>query len=136
MSASSRLATGQGGAREYWRGISHRIFGGLLLDVRNHQDFWACASETVPERAPGILEFWRTTFLRPAKTWRKLNRLAAAAAQAASPIMADYFSLQHLAEVKPGVDCLNCVIRKDVPPEQDDDFFYRKVAKQLMTSGV
>jgi len=32
---------------------------------------------------------------------------------------------------KPGVDCLNCTIRKDVSPELDDDFFYRKVAKQL-----
>jgi radical SAM protein with 4Fe4S-binding SPASM domain len=35
---------------------------------------------------------------------------------------------------KPGVDCLNCTIRKDVPPELDDDFFYRKVAKQLTRS--
>jgi radical SAM protein with 4Fe4S-binding SPASM domain len=36
--------------------------------------------------------------------------------------------------VKPGVDCLNCVIRKDVPAELDDDFFYRKVAKRLPRS--
>lgn len=41
---------------------------------------------------------------------------------------------REFAEVKPGVDCLNCVIRKDVPPELDDDFFYRKVAKPLMRS--
>jgi radical SAM protein with 4Fe4S-binding SPASM domain len=35
---------------------------------------------------------------------------------------------------KPGVDCLNCTIRKVVPPGLDDDFFYRKVAKQLTRS--
>lgn len=38
---------------------------------------------------------------------------------------------EEFSRVKPGVDCLNCTIRKDVPPEQDDDFFYRKIAKQL-----
>ncbi len=43
---------------------------------------------------------------------------------------------REFAEVKPGVDCLNCVIRKDVPPELDDDFFYRKVAKPLMRSDI
>lgn len=34
------------------------------------------------------------------------------------------------AEVQPGVDCLNCVIRKETP-DAYDDFFYRKVARPL-----
>jgi radical SAM protein with 4Fe4S-binding SPASM domain len=37
---------------------------------------------------------------------------------------------------QPGVDCLNCAIRKDVPPDLDDDFFYRKIAKQLPVHQV
>jgi radical SAM protein with 4Fe4S-binding SPASM domain len=34
-------------------------------------------------------------------------------------------------EAKPGLDCLNCTMSQDVPPGQDDDFFYRKVAKRM-----
>ncbi len=34
-------------------------------------------------------------------------------------------------EAKPGLDCLNCTRAQDVPPGQDDDFFYRKVTKRL-----
>jgi radical SAM protein with 4Fe4S-binding SPASM domain len=34
-------------------------------------------------------------------------------------------------EANPGLDCLNCAMTRDVPPGQDDDFFYRKVAKRL-----
>ena len=33
--------------------------------------------------------------------------------------------------VKPGLDCLNCVVRRDLPRERYDDFFYEKVAKQI-----
>ncbi|MDQ2869615.1 MAG: radical SAM protein [Acidobacteriota bacterium] len=31
---------------------------------------------------------------------------------------------------QPGVDCLNCSIRRDAAGDLDDDFFYRKIAKQ------
>jgi len=34
-------------------------------------------------------------------------------------------------DVKPGLDCLNCMVRRDLPREQCDDFFYEKVAKQI-----
>jgi radical SAM protein with 4Fe4S-binding SPASM domain len=37
---------------------------------------------------------------------------------------------REFASVKPGVDCLNCVIRRGAG-DPDDDFFYRKVAKPL-----
>jgi len=30
---------------------------------------------------------------------------------------------------RPGIDCLNCTIKKDVPGAEHDDFFYRKVSK-------
>lgn len=30
---------------------------------------------------------------------------------------------------QPGLDCLNCAIRRDLPRDPDDDFFYRKIAK-------
>ncbi len=38
---------------------------------------------------------------------------------------------REFASVKPGVDCLNCVIRREATSDPSDDFFYRKVAKQL-----
>ena len=31
--------------------------------------------------------------------------------------------------VQPGLDCLNCTIRRELKADPDDDFFYRKVAK-------
>ncbi len=34
-------------------------------------------------------------------------------------------------DVKPGLDCLNCVVRRDLRREQYDDFFFEKVAKQI-----
>jgi len=37
---------------------------------------------------------------------------------------------REFAQVKPGIDCLNCKIRKDAAAELDDDFFYEKIAKQ------
>jgi radical SAM protein with 4Fe4S-binding SPASM domain len=33
--------------------------------------------------------------------------------------------------VRPGVDCLNCTVRRDLGSDPEDDFFYAKVAKQL-----
>lgn len=38
---------------------------------------------------------------------------------------------REFASVEPGVDCLNCVIRRETTCDPEDDFFYRKVAKQL-----
>ena len=32
--------------------------------------------------------------------------------------------------VRPGLDCLNCSIRREAA-DPDDDFFYRKIAKPL-----
>ena len=37
---------------------------------------------------------------------------------------------REFASVKPGMDCLNCMIRREAG-DPDDDFFYRKVAKPL-----
>jgi len=34
-------------------------------------------------------------------------------------------------EMRPGMDCLHCRIRRDFDADPDDDFFYRKVAKPL-----
>jgi radical SAM protein with 4Fe4S-binding SPASM domain len=39
---------------------------------------------------------------------------------------------REFASIKPGVDCLNCVIRREARSDPNDDFFYRKVAKPLM----
>ena len=32
-------------------------------------------------------------------------------------------------ERSPGVDCVHCAVKKDVPPREHDDFFYRKLAR-------
>jgi radical SAM protein with 4Fe4S-binding SPASM domain len=42
---------------------------------------------------------------------------------------------REFAAVKPGLDCLNCVIRRETVSDPDDDFFYRKVAKPLNAEG-
>ena len=45
-------------------------------------------------------------------------------------------ALRHEFEtVQPGLDCLNCVIRKETP-DAYDDFFYRKLAKPLSASSA
>jgi hypothetical protein len=31
---------------------------------------------------------------------------------------------------RPGIDCEHCVIKKSTVPEEDDDFFFRMIAKQ------
>ncbi len=41
---------------------------------------------------------------------------------------------REFASIKPGIDCLNCVIRRETTNDPDDDFFYRKVAKQFKDS--
>jgi len=40
---------------------------------------------------------------------------------------------REFASIKPGIDCLNCVIRR-AASDPNDDFFYQKVAKQLRDS--
>ena len=42
---------------------------------------------------------------------------------------------REFAEVEPGIDCLNCVIRRDARSDPADDFFYRKIARAGPPSG-
>lgn len=35
----------------------------------------------------------------------------------------------------PGIDCLNCTIRRDPNADRDDDFFYRKIARPFEPAG-
>jgi len=53
---------------EYWRGKSGStglFLADYFVELRNHESFWVRALRTVAGCAPGILEFWRSTFCHP-----------------------------------------------------------------------
>lgn len=79
-----------------------------MLAIHPNGDVYPCMAWT---RAP-IGNFARQSF---AEIWqgRELEELR-----------------REFAEVKPGLDCLNCRIRRDSSSDPNDDFFYAKVAKK------
>jgi radical SAM protein with 4Fe4S-binding SPASM domain len=112
--------------------------GGFLRDRPSVIDLFDDSGEKVTCRAP-----WENVAIHPngdvcpciAWTRTPLGNLAR---QSFEEIWegSEAEALRHeFEEAQPGVDCLNCTKSQDVPPGQDDDFFYRKVTKRLPTFG-